>query len=1364
MASLLASIMAVSVLSQPVSAAEFIIDEQLQQSGQVITLEDFEGTQQVDVPIAVRGERVVDELSEEHISFLQSTLQAEPESRMSGFVEQYTLSNDPTEMVDIVVQFRTPPAVALRLMQGNSAMGSSADSAFANEALQAHERFTQQLNTIPVPFGISAQPRVTGSHYTLLNAMFMTAPVGMVEQISNLPEVFMVTPNFEWFTAAELAERQTAVRGGIESQPIQQDEQVDTYIPLGTVYVPHPEFNRAALNLFEMDYIHENIATGYGIRIGIIDTGVDYRHPFFERHLVPADWGHVQDEHGNFFTLPGANYMGGGVAQGFPNRPHGPNTSPMENLQSNSNHGTHVAGTALAMAPDAQLYAWRVLTAQAGANPAAAPNAVTLAIEDAYDRGLDVINLSLGHGINTPWDPTAYALNLVTLAGMVVVGAAGNDGAGATTVTFERGGWFSIGGGVPTTSLAIVVGSSIAGGRDMLASAGASVNSVPTEINLIGASNNNVIAEDTEYDYVWFGRMELPSGGRNNPAYASFLASVQNQLLEGGDLAGKVAVINRGGGEFVTMMDMAYDLGAIAFVLVNNLDAHATGITLNNPGQQIPAFSVRMNEGHERFGDPVAVRPVPEVVISRGVLNFGRNVIITTPEILTASSGVGPLGPVLGLDFNLQAPGGGVTVHPDPSLWTTMHIKPDILAPGVNIVSTNTTTHTTTIDGRPYTTMGGTSMASPAIAGIVALMIEEFPNASPVEIKARLMNTARDLNDYSGRYSVMQQGAGFVVPLDALRGDAFATAEHPVPLGGPSWDANAPGRPIGTPGVWSYETMGSLSFGNISVRENTPTATDIIPVTVHGSGNWTASYDVFLPTQELARPAGRPGWGPPLTHTETGFTVVIDRTTPTTFDVSILHDGTLADRGLAQGYITLTNGIETLRMPFAAYFDIELPTQPLAPLVGSVIARPILSAFVNTPYNYGAEDIRAHGIYVGPDFWIPGDTGVVTQSNYSSFTFGFADPAGGGPRSVRLYYGPEGTALEDKIHLFTSAPIAPGTLNHFRNPISTIMGGDLWTVGVTDARVVENGTILAPGVWAVTAVVEHEAGAGYTLEQTFHFMVTDERPTIELEGGRTEFIGAGTGSTIPVTGRVVSPAVAEAITREWNIATGWAANNFVMTPASQQNNVVLMNDSLFAADANGEFTINFNTPTTTASGSLIGLDARSLFIQFSPATGVVWAQTNRSLPVAITLVNAGQALADLQYLVDYVNALDETDFTPRSWANLAAPLERAENILVANVSMLTVEAITDAYLALRSAVDTLVESMDTIDLNDLGAAIAHAQGLTQSHFNRGSWNMLQQALTFAITVYNDVNATPEETVDAAQMLWSAINNLVSVLN
>jgi serine protease AprX len=127
-------------------------------------------------------------------------------------------------------------------------------------------------------------------------------------------------------------------------------------------------------------------------------------------------------------------------------------------------------------------------------------------------------------------------------------------------------------------------------------------------------------------------------------------------------------------------------------------------------------------------------------------------------------------------DFSSRGTKGvGGTFEMDGKTWTWKD-EPAITAPGVDIVSTRvlgpvSTLGLTTDLGllEPqylpfYTTMSGTSMATPHVAGIVALMLEANPSLAPDQIKQVLQDTATDMPGYES----WEAGAGYVNAYDAL--------------------------------------------------------------------------------------------------------------------------------------------------------------------------------------------------------------------------------------------------------------------------------------------------------------------------------------------------------------------------------------------------------------------------------------------------------------------------------------------------------------------------------------------------------------------------------------------------------------------
>lgn len=162
--------------------------------------------------------------------------------------------------------------------------------------------------------------------------------------------------------------------------------------------------------------------TGKNVKVGVIDTGIDYTHP----DLI-------------------SNYKGGYDLVDL-------NDDPMETLEEEgipTSHGSHVSGIIASdgelqgVAPDADLYAYRAL----GPGGSGSSIQVLAALERAVKDGVDVINLSLGNAVNGPDYPTSVAVNRAVDLGIAVVIANGNDGPEQWTV-----------GSPATASKAIAVG------------------------------------------------------------------------------------------------------------------------------------------------------------------------------------------------------------------------------------------------------------------------------------------------------------------------------------------------------------------------------------------------------------------------------------------------------------------------------------------------------------------------------------------------------------------------------------------------------------------------------------------------------------------------------------------------------------------------------------------------------------------------------------------------------------------------------------------------------------------------------------------------------------------------------------------
>jgi subtilisin family serine protease len=143
----------------------------------------------------------------------------------------------------------------------------------------------------------------------------------------------------------------------------------------------------------EADKLHQKGITGKGQVIAIIDSGYD--HP--QKPLKA--WKDIAD------------------GKSKPWDPHG--------------HGTHVAGDAIKMAPDADLVGVRVMGADGSGRPSDILKGLQWVVENKEKYNISVVNMSLGGPPDgAPWhlDPINRAVAIATKAGLTVVAAAGNDG------------------------------------------------------------------------------------------------------------------------------------------------------------------------------------------------------------------------------------------------------------------------------------------------------------------------------------------------------------------------------------------------------------------------------------------------------------------------------------------------------------------------------------------------------------------------------------------------------------------------------------------------------------------------------------------------------------------------------------------------------------------------------------------------------------------------------------------------------------------------------------------------------------------------------------------------------------------------
>src|SRR5699024_2667403 len=274
--------------------------------------------------------------------------------------------------------------------------------------------------------------------------------------------------------------------------------------------------------------------TGKGVKVGIIDTGIDYHHPDLKRNYK-----------GGYDTIDGDN-------------------DPMESVKSQgipTIHGTHVAGIIGAngrmkgVAPECSLYAYRAL----GPGGVGTTESVVMAIERAIKDKMDVINLSLGNDVNGPDWPTSIALNKAVEKGIVAVTASGNAGPEQWTV-----------GSPGTASEAISVGAS----------------SPPLQLPVIQTrwADKLLGIQLMQGARIWTNNI----AGRMVDGNLGDTTSLQNSK-------NKIVLIKRGRISFTEKVQNAIRAGAKAVVIYNNIPGNFIGKLVGK--YDIPVVSISMESG-----------------------------------------------------------------------------------------------------------------------------------------------------------------------------------------------------------------------------------------------------------------------------------------------------------------------------------------------------------------------------------------------------------------------------------------------------------------------------------------------------------------------------------------------------------------------------------------------------------------------------------------------------------------------------------------------------------------------------------------------------------------------------------------------
>lgn len=638
--------------------------------------------------------------------------------------------------INVIVQFKEDPAKIEIIKKSLAKGGATVNSkAFASEYSDAqkkvkdsHAKFKSFVNTQPKTQIIGGKSvktamSITREYSEAFNGVALSLPAKLVENIAKNPEVASVWSQIE-YTVAE----------GSTPKALETSESVGK---------PTTGLSLLGLDKLQAEghtgIIKSGPRAGQKVKVGVLDTGIDYNHPDLKAvykggHDLVNNAGF--DANGNVIYVDDhdpmeTNYEDWVAAKANPNPVVGP--PPADYKQYITSHGSHVSGTIAAnttnnndvysangVAPDVDLYVYRVL----GPGGRGTTDSVLNGIDQAVKDDMDVINLSLGASVNDPLYPTSVAINNATLAGVVCDVAAGNSGPGIATV-----------GSPGTSPLAITVGAS----------------TIPGYIPVMTLKNGSA-----SYQARLFGKNFAQADdafkGQSFPIVDVGLGSAAD--YNGLDMSGKIALVKRGGDFLQTKMANAKKAGVAGMIIWNN------SADADNQGYITSFLGVSMDNVYS-----VSLTQAQGQALSEAINKDPKSATITFPDTLDAP--IAKKGDELA-NFSSTGP---------VKDWT---IKPDVVAPGVDISSTVPYDVWEPQDGvsvenrdykYAYELMSGTSMATPHVAGISALILAANPEYTPADVKSALMNTAKDINTDSKTYSVYQVGAGRVDPARAIKED-----------------------------------------------------------------------------------------------------------------------------------------------------------------------------------------------------------------------------------------------------------------------------------------------------------------------------------------------------------------------------------------------------------------------------------------------------------------------------------------------------------------------------------------------------------------------------------------------------------------
>jgi subtilisin family serine protease/plastocyanin len=461
--------------------------------------------------------------------------------------------------------------------------------------------------------------------------------------------------------------------------------------------------------------LYEQEIFGEDVIVGVIDTGIWPEHPSFSDQIdladrpgrsgeetrvydaPPSDWfgtcqsGEKWNRRDCNFKLIGARYFHDGFSNFEINF-----SGDYLSARDADGHGSHTASTAggnaevpatvfgvdrgeiSGIAPRARIAAYKACWAGVGC----AGSDLVAAIDTAVADGVDVINYSIGGGATTVLTADAISFLFAADVGVYVANSAGNSGPDPSTL------------GNPAVA-------------PWLTSVGASTQ----DRNFIGSVE---LGDLSEFDggSITAGTGVLPLVDAEDAAIGADPEDVEDAelclvgSLDPAVVSGNIVLCLRGENARVDKSLAVSEAGGEGMILYNTTNTES----INTDNHWVPTVHVNNTDG-------LAIKTYAATASPTAQITGGVSTTIPAPWMA---------------DFSSRGPNPG----------SSDVIKPDITAPGVSVLAANSPTPFIGAPGELFQSIAGTSMSSPHIAGVFALLREAHPDWSAAVAKSAIMTTA----------------------------------------------------------------------------------------------------------------------------------------------------------------------------------------------------------------------------------------------------------------------------------------------------------------------------------------------------------------------------------------------------------------------------------------------------------------------------------------------------------------------------------------------------------------------------------------------------------------------------------------------